>query len=75
MLEDVDIDKTLYLRKYGENPLKKHYYFFVGYRAVYYKIKSFCIMLSKLSAYTKSYDGQTKWMKILIKDDEFCKKI
>ena len=73
MLEDVDIDKTLYLIWFS--PLKKHYYFFIGYRAVYYKIKSFCIMLSKLSAYTKSYDGQTKWMKILIKDDEFCKKI
>ena len=31
-------------------------------------------MLSKLSAYTKSYDGQTKWMNFLIKDDELYKK-
>ena len=31
-------------------------------------------MLSKLSACTKSYDGQTKWMNFLIKDDELYKK-
>ena len=31
-------------------------------------------MLPKTSAYVKSYDGQTKWMYFLIKDDEFLEK-
>ena len=31
-------------------------------------------MLPKASAYVKSYDGQTKWMYILIEDDELLDK-
>ena len=31
-------------------------------------------MLPKTSAYVKSYDGQTKWMYILIEDDGLLKK-
>ena len=31
-------------------------------------------MLPKASAYVKSYDGQTKWMYILIEDDELLGK-
>ena len=31
-------------------------------------------MLSKTSAYVKSYDGQTKWMYFLIKDDNSLEK-
>ena len=27
-------------------------------------------MLTKTSAYVKSYDGQTKWMYFLIEDDD-----
>ena len=30
-------------------------------------------MLPKTSPYVKSYDGQTKWMYFLIKDDDFRK--
>ena len=32
-------------------------------------------MLPKTSAYLKSYDGETKWMNFLIKDDNLLKKI
>ena len=32
-------------------------------------------MLPKTSAYLKSYVGQTKWMYILIEDDDFWKNI
>ena len=31
-------------------------------------------MLSKMSAYVKSYDGQTKWMYFLIGDDDLLEK-
>ena len=38
------------------------------------KVKPLHILLPKRSAYVKSYDGQTKWMYFLIKDDELCEK-
>ena len=31
-------------------------------------------MLPKTSAYVKSYDGQTKWMYVLIEDDDLLEK-
>ena len=31
-------------------------------------------MLPKASPYVKSYDGQTKWMYFLIKDDDLLQK-
>ena len=31
-------------------------------------------MLPKLSAYVKGYDGQSKWMFFLVKDDDLLKK-
>ena len=31
-------------------------------------------MLPKASVYVKSYDGQTKWMYILVEDDELLDK-
>ena len=38
------------------------------------KIKSLHIMLPKTYAYVKSYDGQTKWLYFLIKDDKVSEK-
>ena len=32
------------------------------------------VMISKTSAYIRSYDGQTKWMYFLIEDDDLLKK-
>ena len=32
-------------------------------------------MLSKTSAYVKSYDGWTKWMYFLVEDDDLIRKI
>ena len=40
----------------------------------YSKIKLLHIMLLKTSAYVKSYDGQTKWMYFLLKDNDFLSK-
>ena len=31
-------------------------------------------MLPKRSPYVKSYDGQTKWMQLLIEDDDLLEK-
>ena len=31
-------------------------------------------MLRKMSTYVKNFDGETKWINFLIKDDELLKK-
>ena len=49
--------------------MKKNYKFFVRYLFYDYKVKLLHIMLPKMSAYVKSYDGQNKWMYLLIDDD------
>ena len=40
----------------------------------YNKVKPLHIMLPKMNAYVKSYDGQTKWMYFLIEDCDLVKK-
>ena len=47
----------------------KNYKYFIGYLHNYNKVKPLHGMLRKTSAYVKSYDGQTKWMYLLIKND------
>ena len=61
---DVDIEKLLVSNKisFGE----KNYKYFIGYLYNGNKGKTLNIMLPKTRAYVKSYDGQTKWMYILI---------
>ena len=44
---------------------------FTGYLYRDYKIKLLHIMLPKASVYLNSYDGQTRYMHFLIKDDGF----
>ena len=44
--------------------------YFIGYMYDDYKYKPLCIIISKMSAYIKNYDGETKWMCSLIEDDE-----
>ena len=39
-----------------------------------YKFKPLGMIFPKTKAYVKSYDGQTKWMYFLIKDDELMEK-
>ena len=39
-----------------------------------YKVKPLHIMFLKTNAYAASYDGQTKWMYILIEDDDSLEK-
>ena len=39
-----------------------------------FEIKPLYIRFLKTSAYIKSYDSQTKWMYILIEDDDLLKK-
>ena len=39
-----------------------------------HKVQPLHKMLTKSSAYGKSYDGQTRWMYFLIEDDELLEK-
>ena len=39
-----------------------------------HKVKPLDIIFPKVSAYVRSYDGQTKWMYFLIEDDELLEK-
>ena len=70
--KDVDIEKELVSNKiyFGE----KNYKYFIGYLYDDHKVKPLHIMLPKTSAYVKSYDGQTKWMYLLIEDDDLLEK-
>ena len=54
----------------GEN----YYVYFIGCKDNGYEIKISGIMLPKTSAYVKKYDGETKWMTFLIRDDNLMKK-
>ena len=49
---------------------EKAYKNFIGYKDDDHKIKLLCIMLPKMSAYVKSYDGEAKWMYFFIEVDE-----
>ena len=71
-LKDVYIEKVLLSKKISSS--EKNYKCFTGYIYEYYKFKPLHIMLPKASAYVKSYDGQTKWMYFLIKDDDLLEK-
>ena len=69
---DVDIEIVLVSNKisFGEKNCK----YFIGFIYNSNKVKTLNIMLPKISAYVKSYDGQTKWMYFLIEDDDFLEK-
>ena len=53
---------------------KKNYKYFIGYLYNDHKVKPLHIMLPKTTAYVKRYDGQTKWMYLLIEDDDLLEK-
>ena len=65
-LKDEYIEKVLMSNKisFGEKTCK----YFIGYMYNNNKVKSLYIMLAKASAFVKIYDGQTKWMYLLIED-------
>ena len=70
--KDVEIGILLVSNKisFGE----KNYKYFIGYLYNDNKGKPLHIMLLKTSAYVTSFDGQTKWMYFLIKDDDLSEK-
>ena len=67
LLKDVHIDKVLVSNKISLG--EKNYKYFTGYLYNDNKVKPLHIMLSRASAYIKSYDKQSKWMYSLIEDD------
>ena len=54
--------------------MKKNCKYFIGYLYNGHKVKPLHIIIPKTSTYVKSYDGQTKWMYFLIKDDDLLEK-
>ena len=70
--KNADIQKLLVSNQisFGE----KNYKCFIGYLYNDHNIKSLHIMLSKTNTYVKSYDGPTKWMYFLIKDNDLLEK-
>ena len=66
----MDIDKILVSNKisFGKNSYK----YFIGYLDDY-KIKLLHIMLPERSVHVKSYDGEIKWIKFSIEDDDILK--
>ena len=48
--------------------------YFIGYLHHGNQVKPLNIMLSKTSAYVKSYDEKTEWMYFLIEDDDLLEK-
>ena len=48
--------------------------YFIGYSYNDHKVKLLHIMLLEISASVKGYNGKTKWMYFLIKDDGLLEK-
>ena len=71
-LKDVDIERVLVSNKICS--AEKNSKYFIGYLYNDDKVRSLHIILPKISAYVKSYDGQTKRMYFLIKDDDSREK-
>ena len=71
-LRDVDTEKVLVSTRFLL--VRKNYKYFIGCHLYNKKIKPLHIMLPKTSAYVKSYDGQTKWMYFLIKEDDLLER-
>ena len=71
-LGDLDIEKVLLSNKisFGE----KNYKYFISYFYNGNKVKPLYVVLPKMSAYVKSYDGPTKWVYFLIEDSDLLEK-
>ena len=69
---DVDIMKVLVSNEISFD--EKDYKYFIGYLYIGNKVEPLHIMLPRISAYVKSYDGQTKRMYFLIEDDDLLEK-
>ena len=64
---DVDNEKVLLSKNISA---EKNYKYFIVRLNNDYKVKPLHIMFLKTNTYVKSYDGQTKLMYFLIKDDD-----
>ena len=61
--QGVDIDNVLVFNTIFSSGKNHKYFIYCLYDG--YKIKPLHIMLSKMSVYVKSFDGQTKWLYFL----------
>ena len=72
-VEDVDTEKVLVSKKISSG--EKNYKYFIGHLYNDYKLKTIHVILPKISAYVKSYNGRTKWMYFLIENDDLLESI
>ena len=72
MITDGDIEKALVSKRIFSS--EKIYKYFIDYSFDDHKVKPLHIMLPKTSPYAKLYHGQTKWIYILIEDDDLLEK-
>ena len=63
---DVDIEKVLVSNKISFGV--ENYKYFIDYFYNGNKLKPLNIMLPKASAYLQDFDGQSKWIYVLIED-------
>ena len=68
----MDIDNILMSNKISSS--EKNYKYFIGSMDDDYKIKPLQIMFQKTSTIVKTYADETKWMYLLIEDDDLLKK-
>ena len=71
-LKNINIEKVLVSNKISF--CEKNCKYFIGYLYNDHKVRPLSIMLPETRAYVKSYDGQTKWMYVLIEDDNLLEK-
>ena len=50
------------------------YYLIYCWHFIDHKVKLLHIMLPRIRAYVKGYDGQTKWINFLIEDDNLLER-
>ena len=70
---DLDIEKVLVSNKISFDA--KSYKYIIGYLYNDNKVKTLSIMVSKTSAYVKTYDGQNKSVYFLIEGDDLLKTL
>ena len=68
LLEDIYIEKMQVSSRVSSG--EKNHKCFIGYKNDAHQIKSLHIILPKISAYVKMFDGETNWMCFFIEDDE-----
>ena len=69
---NVDTEKILKLNKIFSG--EENYKFLIGHLCDYCKAKPLHVIHPKRNTYVTNYDGQSKWMYLLIENDELLER-